>query len=344
MNFPKLNMEEFKKQVKSMSIEDILENKKSSDEAIKIAHEKSKMLKILKKEEKDRAKANKAAKEKEVKEPYTAPMITITVIFNEKEFPVSLSSDLRMKQVRELLMMKYPKVFKSKKMLKNLRIYFNDVDVEEHSRRSLGTGSKGTTGWGMVDGSVLKAFVKGAGGAKRSGTSSSKATIEEKVKEYADVISIARVQTNQQPLGHIVIIMDEVMKVKDALVKNPDLVLSILKTCSTEQLSKLQTLTMGTRSGFKFSGFSCVFFSNFYEQITENMNQLNQSKGAMEALTTLLLIGKYATDGTTNIQWPVVFFKQGHHDYDCGEVQRNRCFYVDEQRKAKCHTIICQNC
>eukprot|EP00435_Cladocopium_sp_Y103_P064102 s488_g25.t1 len=123
--------------------------------------------KAIRKMEKVKRDESKKTDEKEPKEQKEPQNITINIQFSGKTYSVVVLDTSRMRQVCEALQVKYPLTFTSGKMTKSLIFEFNGIDTATHSRRPLGSGSTGQTGWKMIDGSIITAKVRGKGGAKR---------------------------------------------------------------------------------------------------------------------------------------------------------------------------------
>ena len=165
--FDKEKEKSIKDDVKKHTDEELVKMKDNANKVIKDAYEQHKYLIAIRAEEKRREKAkNKKEEEKVEKEPYVPPVVTINVKFNGKNYPVSLPSDATGKSLRDALRASHPTVFKTDKMLKRLRYYYNGQNLADHVRRELGSGSSGKTGWGMKDGDTVEAMVKGAVGGK----------------------------------------------------------------------------------------------------------------------------------------------------------------------------------
>ena len=165
--FDKEKEKRIKDEVKKHTDEELVKMRDNANKTIKDAYDQYKYLIAIRAEEKRREKdKNKKEEEKVEKEPYVPPMLAINVKFNGKNYPVSLPSDGTGKSLRETLRSSHPTIFKTDKMLKGLRYYYKGHYMADHCRRELGSGSRGSTGWGMKDGDTVEAMVKGAGGGK----------------------------------------------------------------------------------------------------------------------------------------------------------------------------------
>lgn len=115
--------------------------------------------------ERDIAKASCTKEKNETSEPV---FFTLNIKFNNSMFPVRVLSTSTMKGVRVALRSSYPATFTSEKMTKKNYFEYLSQDLSNHSRREVGSGSSGKTGWKMNDGAVIHGSIGGKGGAKRT--------------------------------------------------------------------------------------------------------------------------------------------------------------------------------
>lgn len=119
-----------------------------------------KMVRVEKKEAKSKT-------DKKEKTPLEPKQLTLNCKFNGKNFVIKVLDNQRLKQVREALQSTFPSTFKSGKFVKSLRYEYKGMDMDQHTRRNLGQGSTGASGWKISDGDSIIINIRARGGGKR---------------------------------------------------------------------------------------------------------------------------------------------------------------------------------
>ena len=273
-------------------------NKFYYDKCVELRAAGNKAKRIREKKERNLRKAQ----EKQEREEEEVTDITITVVFGETTFSMTIPKSCTLKMFRELLGAFHPKLFPSKKMLKGLRYEFAGKSIEEHARRCFGEGKGKDAGWRMVNGSVVRVSVRGLGGGKRAITSSGGKSKEESLKSLDDIInmSLLRFQSASPAISEVA---NQVTQALGSVKSGALDMNTLIKSLPEKDMEKLLSVTaISTKMDARCKAVSDIIFSSNLKKLNEVKNQLETSYYTLPTLTQYILTEKYG-DGASNISW-----------------------------------------